>query len=68
MENRDAGIRANAILPGTIDTEANRAASPGAGRDAWVSPERIAALAVFLASPAAADITGAAIPFYGAGL
>lgn len=68
MENRDIGIRANAILPGTIDTEANRAASPGADRGTWVSPGRIAALAVFLASPAAADITGAAIPFYGAGL
>jgi NAD(P)-dependent dehydrogenase (short-subunit alcohol dehydrogenase family) len=30
MENRDAGLRANAILPGTIDTAANRTAMPKA--------------------------------------
>lgn len=29
-ENKDAGITANVLLPGTIDTPANRAAMPGA--------------------------------------
>jgi NAD(P)-dependent dehydrogenase (short-subunit alcohol dehydrogenase family) len=30
LENKDAGITANVILPGTMDTPANRAAMPGA--------------------------------------
>lgn len=68
LENRDLGITANLILPGTIDTEANRQADPAADRSRWVSPEGIAKLALFLASDAAREITGAAIPFYGAGL
>ena len=68
LENRDFGITANVILPGTIDTEANRKEDPTADRSKWVSPERIAALAIFLASDAAAEITGAAIPVYGSGL
>ncbi|HUI56595.1 MAG TPA: SDR family oxidoreductase [Bryobacteraceae bacterium] len=68
LENRKAGITANVILPGTIDTEPNRKADPGGDRSKWVSPEKLAALALFLASDAAGEITGAAIPFYGAGL
>ena len=68
LENRDAGITANAVLPGTIDTAGNRKWGTPEDRAKWVSPERLAALAVFLVSDAAADITGAAIPVYGAGL
>ena len=68
LENRKLGITANVILPGTIDTEANRRSDPQADRSKWVSPQKLAALALFLASDDAADITGAAIPVYGAGL
>lgn len=68
LENRKLGITANVILPGTIDTPANRRSDPNADRSKWVSPQRLAALALFLASDEAADITGAAIPVYGAGL
>jgi NAD(P)-dependent dehydrogenase (short-subunit alcohol dehydrogenase family) len=68
LENRDLGITANAILPGTIDTAANREWGTPEERAKWVSPERLAALAVFLVSDAAAEITAAAIPVYGAGL
>jgi NAD(P)-dependent dehydrogenase (short-subunit alcohol dehydrogenase family) len=68
LENRDAGITANVILPGTIDTEANRSWGSEAERKKWVSPRRLAELAVFLVSDAAAEITGAAIPVYGAGV
>jgi len=68
LENRDAGITANVILPGTIDTEANRKSDPGGDRSKWVSPAQLGDLAVFLASDAAAQITGAAIPVYGAGV
>lgn len=65
-ENKNAGITANAILPGTIDTEANRSWGSPEERKKWVSPDRIASLAVYLVSEAAAEITGASIPFYGA--
>ena len=68
LENRDAGITANVILPGTIDTPANRKSDPTAGNSTWIAPERLAALALFLISDAAAQITGAAIPVYGAQL
>ena len=68
LENRKLGITANVILPGTIDTPANRQSDPGADRSKWVSPQKLAALALFLTSDDAAEITGAAIPVYGAGL
>jgi NAD(P)-dependent dehydrogenase (short-subunit alcohol dehydrogenase family) len=68
LENRKLGITANVILPGTIDTPANRRSDPNADRSKWVSPQKLAALALFLASDDAAEITGAAIPVYGAGL
>jgi NAD(P)-dependent dehydrogenase (short-subunit alcohol dehydrogenase family) len=68
LENKTFGIAANVILPGTIDTEANRKSDPGGNHSKWVSPEKLAALAFYLASDAAAEITGAAIPVYGAGL
>lgn len=68
VENKDAGITANVILPGTIDTPANRKAMPGADVTEWVLPGAIASLIVWLASDAGKDVTGAAIPVYGRGL
>jgi NAD(P)-dependent dehydrogenase (short-subunit alcohol dehydrogenase family) len=59
------GIRANVVLPGTIDTEANRREMPQADHSRWTPPEQIARAIVFLASPAAEAINGAAIPVYG---
>ena len=65
LENKDLGITVNAILPGTMNTEANRKADPQADFSRWVLPENVADLVLFLCSDAAADITGAAIPIYG---
>ena len=67
-ENKDAGITANVILPGTMDTSANRQAMPGADTTQWVQPASIASLIIWLASDAGKDVTGAAIPVYGRGL
>lgn len=64
-ETRGTAITANAVLPGTIDTPANRAAMPQADPSSWVQPEQVANLIVFLASPQAAQINGALIPVYG---
>jgi NAD(P)-dependent dehydrogenase (short-subunit alcohol dehydrogenase family) len=65
LENKDLGITVNAILPGTMDTAANRKGDPHADFSHWVPPEKVAALILFLASDAASQITGAAIPIYG---
>jgi len=68
IENKDLGITANVILPGTIDTPANRVAMPGVDVSTWVKPESIASLILWLAGDAGKDVTGAAIPVYGQGL
>ena len=65
VENKDSGITANVILPGTIDTPVNRKAMPKADTTHWVQPAAIASLIVWLASDAARDVTGAVIPVYG---
>lgn len=68
LENKDASITANVILPGTMDTPANRKDMPGADLSTWVQPQSVASLIVWLASDAGKDVTGAAIPVYGRGL
>ena len=68
LENKDAGITANVILPGTMDTPANRKDMPGADVSQWVQPASVASLIVWLAGDAGKDVTGAAIPVYGCGL
>ncbi|HXZ34151.1 MAG TPA: SDR family NAD(P)-dependent oxidoreductase [Terriglobales bacterium] len=65
LENKDAGLRANVILPGTMDTLANRQAIPKADFSKWVSPGAVASLIAWLASDAGNDINGAVIPVYG---
>ena len=68
LENKDAGITANVILPGTMDTPANRKDMAGADRSGWVQPASVAGLIVWLAGEAGKDVTGAAIPVYARGL
>jgi NAD(P)-dependent dehydrogenase (short-subunit alcohol dehydrogenase family) len=65
LENQDAAMTANVILPGTIDTPTNRKAMPDADFSKWVKPDTVASLMVWLASEAASDINGAVIPVYG---
>jgi NAD(P)-dependent dehydrogenase (short-subunit alcohol dehydrogenase family) len=67
QELKSAGITANAVLPGTIDTPQNRKAMPGVDFGKWVTPEAIADVILFLASDAARAVTGAALPVTGRG-
>jgi NAD(P)-dependent dehydrogenase (short-subunit alcohol dehydrogenase family) len=64
-ELREHGVGVNCVLPGTIDTAANRASRPGADFTRWVPPEAIADVILFLCSDAARAVHGAAIPVYG---
>jgi NAD(P)-dependent dehydrogenase (short-subunit alcohol dehydrogenase family) len=56
------GILASTILPGSMDTPANRAAFPPERHVELVPPETVADAIAFLCSPAARGINGAAIP------
>ena len=57
-ENEDVGMTANVILPGTMDTPANRQAMPNADFSKWVHPATVASLMVWLASVAGKDVNG----------
>ncbi|MBI1958730.1 MAG: 4a-hydroxytetrahydrobiopterin dehydratase [Candidatus Rokubacteria bacterium] len=61
-EGKGRGIAVNAVLPGTMDTPANRAAMPRADRSAWVSTDAVAGVVAYLASDEAGAISGACIP------
>jgi NAD(P)-dependent dehydrogenase (short-subunit alcohol dehydrogenase family) len=65
-ENKDRGISANVILPGMMDTPLNRKFDPKADYSKWVQPGQVASLLLSLASDAMPQVSGAAIPIYGA--
>ncbi len=65
LENKDRGITANVILPGTMDTPANRQAMPTTDFSKWVQPANVANLILWLVGDAGRDVNGAAIPVYG---
>lgn len=64
-ELKKHNINVNCVLPGTIDTPQNREAMPTADFTRWITPNKIAEAILFLASPDANGIHGAAIPIYG---
>jgi 3-oxoacyl-[acyl-carrier protein] reductase len=66
LENRDAGLTANVVLPGTIDTPANRKSMPSADFSKWVQPQNVADLVLWLADERARHITGSTISIDGA--
>ena len=61
-ENREFGITINAVLPGTIDTAANRTAMPAVDPSHWLSPQKIAVLCAQLLSDPDGVLSGALLP------
>jgi NAD(P)-dependent dehydrogenase (short-subunit alcohol dehydrogenase family) len=66
VELRPHGIRVNAVAPQLLDTPANRAIFPEEALAHAVAPEAIAGVIAFLVSDAAAPVSGAILPAYGA--
>jgi NAD(P)-dependent dehydrogenase (short-subunit alcohol dehydrogenase family) len=62
---RDAGVRANCVVPSTIDTPANRRDMPDADHSKWVPPAEIGRVIRFLVSDDSKPTSGAAVPVYG---
>ena len=61
-EAKGTGVTVNCVVPSFIDTPANRAAIPDADYSTWPKVPDIARAYVFLASPGAHLVSGAAIP------
>jgi len=58
-------IRAHAVLPGTMDTEANRKAMPQADFSKWVKTEDVARVIHFLLSDQSHAVRSVAVPVLG---
>ena len=65
LENAGTPLTANVILPGTMDTPANRKSMPDADFSKWAKTDDVADLVLSLASDQARHLTGLAIPIEG---
>jgi NAD(P)-dependent dehydrogenase (short-subunit alcohol dehydrogenase family) len=66
VELRPHGIRVNAVAPQLLETPVNRATFPAEVMKHAAAPEAIAGVIAFLVSDAAAPVSGAILPAYGA--
>lgn len=66
IELRPHGIRVNAVAPQLLDTPVNRTVFPAEMIAHAVAPQAIAGMIAFLVSDAAAPVSGAILPAYGA--
>lgn len=64
-ELKSTRITVNAVLPSIIDTPVNRAEMPNADFSTWVTPQALAEVILFLASPQSGAVTGALLPVTG---
>jgi len=66
LELRPAGIRVNGVAPQLLNTAATRSFLPPEMLAHAVAPETVADLIAYLVSDAAAPVSGAVVPAYGA--
>lgn len=64
-EFKDQDITFNAVIPGIIDTPANRESMQNADYTKWVSPEEIAETCLFLVGDGAKSFRGNVVKMYG---
>jgi NAD(P)-dependent dehydrogenase (short-subunit alcohol dehydrogenase family) len=64
-EGKDKNITASVIVPGTIDTPANREAMPKADRSTWVTSEELAEAMLYLISDNSRALRETVLKFYG---
>jgi len=57
-ETEGTGVRVNSVDPGDMDTAMKRASEPDGDASSWARPEDVTEVFVWLASDAAADVTG----------
>lgn len=65
-ETRGTNVSANVVLPGTLDTAANRAARPKADYSRWVPLGDAARVVAWLLDEPTGLVNGAVLPIYGA--
>jgi len=62
LENQDAGLTANVVLPGTMDTPTNRKEMPDSDFSKWVQPGDVADAIAWLAEENAGHVSGTVVP------
>lgn len=67
LEERERGVRVNAVAPGMVDTEQNRAAVEDPQSVKWVTREEIVEVVLFLASAASSGVNGQVLHVPGRG-
>ena len=65
LELREAGVRVNAVAPGTVRTRENRASMADASDVHWVEMQDVVNAVLFLASDLASGINGHVLPISG---
>lgn len=68
IEEKQNGVRVNAIAPGMIDTEQNRGSVESPEQVQWISREQIAQVVLFLCSDAGSGVNGETVHVLGAGI